>query len=49
MIIPSIPNWLCMDTDQRNTEPCEEATGRDKGAAILVVLRLELNIPGGQD
>lgn len=36
-----------MDTDQRNTELCEEATGRDKGAAILVVLRLGLNIPGG--
>lgn len=49
MTVLSISNWLCMDTDQRNTEPCEEATGRDKGAAILVVLRLGLNIPGGQD
>lgn len=28
---------------------CEEARGREKGATILVILRLGLNIPGGQD
>lgn len=28
---------------------CEEARGKEKGTTILVILRLGLNIPGGQD
>lgn len=33
----------------REAQSCEESRGREKGATILVVLRLGLTIPGGQD
>lgn len=38
-----------MDMGQRSTELCKEATGREEGATVLVVLRLGQNVPGEQN